>query len=304
MEWLNYNHLFYFWHVAREGSVSAASRRLRLTQPTISLQLRLLEQALGQELFQRSGRQLVLTDMGRMVLRYADEIFSLGRELLDTTRGQVRGSTWRMRVGIADVLPKPMVFRLLQPSLHGEEPIQLVCVEGNPAELLARLSLHELDVVLSDAPMPAQLGIRAFSHKLGESAIAVFGAAKVARAVKRRFPASLDGAPVLLPTVNTALRRSLDAWFEAEGIRPKVVAEFEDAALLKIFASAGLGLFVAAGAIEKELSEQLRVSPLGSIPDIKEQYYAISLERKVSHPGVAAMISGARRNLQGPPPRR
>ncbi|MBI4517466.1 MAG: LysR family transcriptional regulator, partial [Deltaproteobacteria bacterium] len=217
MEWLNYHHLLYFWTVVHEGSVSRAGARLRLAQPTISGQLRALENVLGEKLFRRVGPKLVLTEVGQIAYRYADEIFSLGRELQDTLKGRPVRRPARVMVGIADVVPKMIAYRLLEPALQLEEPVRIICQEDKSERLLTELALHTLDVVLSDAPIGPSIKIRAFSHLLGECGVTFLGAARLARKYRRGFPRSLDGAPVLLPTDNTALRRSLEQWLCPSG---------------------------------------------------------------------------------------
>ncbi|HAK93601.1 MAG TPA: transcriptional activator NhaR [Planctomycetes bacterium] len=297
MEWLNYHHLHYFWTVAREGSVSRAGKLLYVTQPTVSAQLRALESALGEKLFVKAGRGLVLSDVGQVVYRYADEIFSLGKELIDTVRGHPAGRPRKLVVGVADVLPKLVVHRLLEPALRMPEPIQIVCHEETPENLLAELSIRGLDVVLSDAPVPPDVRIRAFSHLLGESSVSVFGPAARAIAYRRSFPRSLDGAPFLLPTANTALRRSIDQWFDAHGIRPLVRGEFEDSALLEVFGREGCGLFAAPTILDAQVRRRYGVRMLGRIPSIRMRFYAISIEKKLKHPAVVAITATARREL-------
>jgi LysR family transcriptional activator of nhaA len=297
MEWLNYHHLLYFWVVAREGSIARASVQLRLAQPTISGQIRTLENNLGEKLFARSGRSLVLTDVGRVVFRYAEEIFGLGRELMDTLRGQPTGRPIRFIVGVADVLPKLVAYRLLEPTVCLSEPVQIICREGRPDRLLAELAVHELDVVLSDAPIGPTVKVRAFSHFLGECGVSFFGAASLAAVHRRRFPRSLDGAPFLFPTDNAALRRSLDQWFDSQGIRPRVVGEFQDSALMKVFGQAGRGVFAAPSVIEAEVRRQYGVRLIGRTDHVRERFYAISVERKIKHPAVAAICEAAHQKL-------
>ena len=299
MEWLNYHHLLYFWVVAREGSVTRAAAELRLAQPTVSTQLRALEHVLGEELFARSGRRLMLTDVGRMVFRYADEIFGLGRELLDTVKGRPTGQPMRLTVGIADAVPKLIAYRLLQPALAVPQEVRIVCREDKPDRLLAELAVHGLDLVLSDAPIGPSTKIRAFNHLLGECGITFFATATLARTCRRGFPRSLDGAPFLLPTDNTALRRSLDDWFESEGVRPRVVSEFEDSALLMAFGQAGMGLFAAPSAIEREVRSQYGVVTVGRLEALSERFYAISGERRLKHPAVVAISETARQRVFG-----
>lgn len=297
MEWLNYHHLLYFWTVAKEGSVSAACRRLNLAQPTVSGQLRTLESSLGHRLLERRGRGLALTEMGRVVFRYADDLFSIGAELMDVVRGRAPGSRLKLRVGIADVLPKLVVYRMLLPVLALPERVGLVCFEGKPADLLARLGVHELDVVLADTPAPPHSAVAAFSHRLGESGLAVFGAPGLAARYRRGFPRSLDGAPLLLSTPNTAVRRALDHWFDAHDIRPAIAAEFEDSALLKVFGQSGAGLFIAPSLVQAEIRDQYGVRLIGRLQGVKEQFYAISMERRIKHPAVVALTDAARARL-------
>ena len=299
MNWLNYHHLLYFWTVAREGSISRACEQLHVAQPTISSQLRKLEKSVGEKLFKRVGRNLVLTETGQLVLRYADEIFSLGQELTDVLQGRPTGSPLRFFVGVAMVLPKLIAYRLLEPALRLPEPVQLTCDEGKLDDLLMELAAHRLDIVLSDSPIGPAVNVRAYSHLLGECSVSVFGTAELARKFRRGFPMSLDGAPFLLPLGSTALRLSLDHWFESRNIRPQVVAEFEDNALLKVFAQEGVGIFAAPSAIEKEICRQYRVRPIGELPAVQERYYAISVERKLKHPAVVAISETAREGLFG-----
>ena len=297
MPWLNYHHLLYFWTVAREGSVGRAATVLNLTQPAVSSQVRSLERALGERLFERRGRRLALTETGRVVYRYADEIFTLGRELQETLAGRPTGRPARLAVGAVDALPKLLTHRLLEPALRGAEPVQLTLREDEPERLLASLAIHELDVVLSDSPVPPGARIAAFSHPLGESDVAIFAAPALATAHRRRFPRSLDGAPFLLPGAGSSLRRSLDGWLERNGIRPTTVAEIDDSAVLATFGQAGAGLFAAPRAVEREVRRQYGVHVVGHVAEIRERYYAISVERRIRHPAVQAISSAARSEL-------
>ena len=299
MEWLNYHHLLYFWVVACHGSVTRAAAELRLAQPTVSTQLRTLENMLGEKLFARTGRRLVLTDVGRLVFRYADEIFGLGRELLETVKGRPTGQPMRLTVGIADAVPKLIAYRLLGPALTGAEPVRIICREDKPDRLLAQLAVHGLDLVLSDAPIGPTTKVRAFNHLLGECGVTFFAAPALARTCRRGFPRSLGGAPMLLPTDNTALRRSLDDWFESEDIRPRVASEFEDSALLMAFGQAGMGLFPAPSAIERQVRSQYGVVVVGRLDTVRERFYAISGERRLKHPAVVAISEAARQRVFG-----
>jgi LysR family transcriptional regulator, transcriptional activator of nhaA len=299
MEWLNYHHLLYFWTVAREGSVARACRELNLAQQTISGQIQALEAALGEPLFIRTGRNLALTDIGRTVYRYADEIFALGRELLDTVKDRPTGRPVRLTVGVSDALPRQIAYRLLEPAFALPEPVQVICREDKSDRLLAALALYELDVVLSDVPLGPAARVKAFSHLLGECGVTFFATAALAARHRKGFPGSLAGAPVLLPTDNTALRRSLDEWFDGRGIHPRVVAEVEDDALLKTFGQAGIGLFAAPGATEGEVRRQYHVAVVGRAADLRQRFYAISVERKLRHPAVVAISETARARLFG-----
>lgn len=299
MNWLNYHHLMYFWTVAREGTISRASDKLHLGQPAISTQLKQLEQSLGVKLFEKSGRNLKLTETGRTIYRYADEIFSLGSELLDTIRGRPTGKPIRFAVGVVDSLPKMIAKSLLEPALKLPEQLQLICVENTLEYLLGELALHNLDLVLSESPVTGAMRIRAFNHQLGESSIAIYGVRPLVRQFKSSFPRSLEGAPLLLPHGASPLRRSIDTWLDAENLKPVIRAEFDDSALLKVFGQAGEGLFPAPYVIRSEICRQYEVEILGEIPTIRERYYAISAERRLKHPAVLAISQSARNLLFG-----
>lgn len=297
MDWLNYHHLRYFWTVAREGSLVAAGKVLRLSHPTLSAQIHALEDQLGEKLFVRVGRRLAPTEMGRVVYRYAEEIFSLGREMVDTVKGRASGQPLRLDVGIADAVPKLVVRRLLQPALSLPEPVRLVCYEDAYEKLLADLALHTLDIVISDAPVPPGSSVRAFNHLLGETGVSLFGTKSLASTYRRGFPKSLDGAPLLLPLENLTLRRSLNQWFDRHDIKPRVVAEFEDSALLKVFGADGVGIFPAPTVMESDVSRQYGVQVLGRAPEVRERFYAISVERKLKNPAVVAISDAARHEI-------
>jgi len=299
MEWLNYHHLHYFWVVAREGGLVPAGKVLHVSHPTLSAQIHALEDNLGEKLFTKVGRRLVLTEMGRVVFRYADEIFTLGREMVDSVKGRAEGQPSRLDVGIADVVPKLVVRRLLQPALGLAEPVRLVCHEDSFENLLADLALHSLDIVISDAPVPSGSNVRAYHHLLGETGVSFFGTKSLVDAYRKGFPASLDGAPVLLPMENLSLRRSLNLWFDRHDIRPRIVAEFEDSALLKVFGADGVGLFPAPRVIEKEISVQYGVEAVGHAEGVRERFYAISSERRLKNPAVLAISNAARHELFG-----
>lgn len=297
MEWLNYHHLLYFWVVAKEGSVSRASEVLQLAQPTVSGQVRTLEQHLEQRLLERKGRGLVLTDVGRMVFQYADEIFTLGRELQDTLKGRPARRPSRLQVGISDALPKLVVQRLLRPALRLKHPTQLICREDKTDRLLAELATHGLDLVLTDAPIAGASHVKAFNHLLGECGTSFMAAREIAGRYRRAFPGSLDGAPFLAPTENTVARRSLEQWFDANDVRPHIVAEFEDSALLKVFGQEGEGVFAVPDIVEREVGQHYRVSLVGRATEVRERFYGISVERRIKHPAVAAISDNAKNHV-------
>lgn len=294
MERFNYHHLLYFWCIAREGSVVGACKKLHLAQPTISGQIRTFENTLGEKLFVRSGRNLVLTDFGRLIYRYADEIFSLGNELMEVLKGQPTGRPIRLVVGIDDTLPKTIVYRILKPAFSLPEPVHVVCHEGNTEHLLVDLARYSVDLVLTDAPIGSVLRIHAFNHLLFETGITFFATQSLFSLYSENFPHSLNGAPFLLPTTDTALRRSLDQWFSLQGIQPSVVGEFKDSALLNAFGQSGAGIYPAPTVIADEILKQHGVSLLGHVESIRENFYAISVERRLKHPAVMAIIGDDR----------
>lgn len=299
MEWLNYHHLLYFWTVGRIGSVSRASAELRLTQATVSAQLKSLEQSLGEKLFHKSGRHLILTDTGKVVFRYAEEIFSLGQELMGTLKGRPQGRLARVNVGVTEVMPKLVAYQLIEPALKLKDSYRIICREGTNTELLAALAVHDIDVMLSDGPIDPAVNVKAFNHLLGECDVILFGVPQLAAKYRAGFPRSLDGAPFLLPTSNTAARRLLDEWFESNNIQPTIVAEFEDSALMKVFGQRGLGLFAASSVIAAEVQRQYGVRTIRRLEGVTERYYAISLDRKLKHPAVVAISDAARARLGG-----
>jgi LysR family transcriptional activator of nhaA len=298
MEWLNYHHLQYFWMVAKEGSIVQASKQLRLAHPTISGQIHRLEEVLGEKLFRRKGRDLVLTEVGQVAYRYADEIFSLGSELLDTIKGRAGGRQVRLVVGVSDVIAKSIVHRMLEPAFQLEEPIRVVCREDRSLDgFMADLAIHTVDVVLSDSPAPTTASVRAFSHSLGECGSVVLAAPPLAKSLRRGFPDSLDGAPLLVPGARSTLRRALDSWFDARDMRPKIIAEFDDAALAAVLGEAALGAFVAPEVVEQELRRRYKVHLVGRLAEVRQSFYAISIERKIKHPAVAAICEVARKHI-------
>jgi len=297
MDWLNYHHFLYFWLVVREGGLVPASKALRLAHPTLSRQIRQLEERLGEPLFDRSRRRLELTELGKVAYRYADEIFNLGQEFLDVVAGRPVGRPVQLVVGVTDVMPKLVVRRLIAPALQLPEPIRLVCHEDRHDRVVAELALHNLDVVLADAPLPPASNIRAYSHLLGECGVTFFGTPALAKRHGAGFPASLDGAPLLVPTQGSALRRSLEQWLDAQNVRPDFVAEFDDSALMKVFGDEGLGLFCAPTVIERAVTKQHGARVVGRTDQVVERFYAISVERRIKNPAVAAICDSARDEL-------
>lgn len=297
MEWLNYHHLLYFWTVAKEGGIAPAAKALRLAQPTISGQIKALEDSLELELFRRVGRKLELTDDGRIVFRYAEEIFGLGRELLDTVKGRSSGRPSKLRVGVSDMLPKLVAHRLLVPAMRLDDTTQIICHGDKTDRLLAELALRDLDLVLSEVPISANVRVRAFNHLLGECGVTFFAVAKLADKYRPDFPMSLDGAPLLVPTQDNLVRRSLEQWFVGLGIRPRIVAEFDDSGLLKSFGQGGEGIFAAPSVVAREVVRQYSVAEVGSTQDVTERFFAITVERRIKHPAVVAISESAKRNL-------
>ncbi len=294
---LNLKHLRYFWAVASHGSIARACELLHLTPQTISGQLSKLEEQIGTKLFEKAGRNLALTDAGRMVFSYADEIFRLSNELQDVLAGHTPGSRSTLNVGIAMVVPKLLAYRVLEPVLRLEDPTLLVCNEAPLVDLLADLSVHKLDLVITDSPASPALNIRAYSHPLGESGISFFARESETEQYLDNFPYSLDGAPMLMPTTSSALRRSLELWFERIDVRPLVVAEFEDRALMKAFGEAAAGVFTSPTAVEQDVLDKYAVAVVGHTEEVKERFYAISAERKIKHPAVLAITESARLDL-------
>lgn len=298
MEWLNYHHLLYFWTVARAGSIARASEELRLAQPTISNQLKTLESTLGVKLLERQGRRLVLTDVGRTAFRYADDIFRTGRELQRAVKGLATGQRLRLVAGVADVIPKRMAALLLQPAVDAHPDLVLVCREGPMPQLLASLALHEIDVVIADVPASEEVKVKAFNHRLGDCGTTFFAQSRHA-SVRRGFPGSLRGAPMLLPAPGTALRRGLDAWFAGLGIAPAIAGEFDDSALMKAFGARGLGVFAAPSVIADVIRREYGVSIVGQSEEVRESFYAITVERRLRHPAVVAVAETARDEIFG-----
>jgi len=297
MDYLNYHHLRVFWTAVREGGVTRASEKLHVSQPTVTSQIRSLEHALGQKLFKRSGRTLLLTDVGRSAYRYADEMVGLGQELIDTVRGRLPGHGLRLTVGVANVVPKLIAYRMLLPVLSLAENVRVECLEDTPERLLAELAVFRLDLVLADAPIGPTVSVRAHNHLLGECGVSLCGTDALARAYRKRFPRSVDGAPFLLPRRNSALRCALDEWFERERIRPRIVGEFEDSALMMAFGEAGAGLFPVASPTVAAVRRKYGVREVGRAESVRQRFYAITTERKLKHPAVVAVVGEAARGL-------
>ena len=291
---LNYQHLLYFWSVVRTGSLTRACEELALSAPTISMQLRTLEERLGEKLLAKSGRALVPTEVGRLVFSYADEIFGLGQELMEALDHRPTERPLRLVVGVDDVVPKEIAYRILKPTLGLKRPVRLACREGTLERLVADLALHEVHVVLSDAPVTPSLNIRAYSHSLGTCEVIWMATPTLAKTLRRNFPKSLNGVPVLLPTDDTAIRRALDQWFEKLEVRPVLVGEFEDYAMLREFARAGHGFAPVPSVLEEQFRKEYGVARVGVANGIKAEFYAISVERKIKNPAVVEMIEHGR----------
>ncbi len=301
MAWLNYHHLHYFWVTAREGNLTRAAKRLRLAPSTVSAQIRALEDSFGHALFERRGRGLQLTEAGRMTVEYCDEIFSLGRELDQAMRTSAPAArTPRLRVGIAKILPKLVAYRLLAPVLRMDPPVRLVCRVDDGEKLVADLALHHLDLVISDAPVGMAREVRARSHELGECGISIMGSPELARRHVGDFPASLEGAPFLMPGHDTVIRGLLDAWLDKRGLRPDVRAEVGESAMLKAFGQEGAGLFPVPTIIEDEVAVQYSVRRVGRIDELREHFYAITMEQRIDNPIIQVLLDQADGILEHP----
>ena len=291
---INYKHLHYFWVVAKQGGIARASERLHLTPQTISGQINLLEEQLGEELFSKSGRNLELTETGRLVLSYADEIFSLGNELEEAIHNLPSDRPLVFKVGVADVVPKSIAYRLLAPALELPDQIRIICKENSLETLLAELALHHIDLVIADGPIPSGINVKGFSHALGECGISFMAVPALAKSLRRRFPQSLDGAPLLIPSEINMVQPRLLNWLDSQRIYPRIMGEFDDSALMKAFGQAGKGVFIVPTAIADEVAKQFKVAKVGDTEDVQEQFYAISVERRISHPAVATITKAAR----------
>lgn len=286
---LNYHHLLYFWLVAKERGLVNACVKLRLSPSTVSGQIHALENTLDEKLFQKKGRRLELTDMGRVVYRYADEIFTLGKELQDAIHDRPVGKPLRLQVGVVDVVPKLVVKQILDPVWALGIPVRLVCVEGRLERLMASLAMHEIDVVLADSVCGSASAVKAFNHLIIDSPIAFLGTEELYQRYRKNFPGSLRGAPLLLPTVDSALRRALDHWISDMSMMPQIMGEFDDRALLEVFGESGLGIFPVPSLIAGTVIQQLNVRKIGVLKEIRERFYAITVERRITHPAVAAI---------------
>jgi LysR family transcriptional activator of nhaA len=291
---INYKHLHYFWVVAKQGGITRASERLHLTPQTISGQISLLEDSIGEALFSKAGRNLELTETGRLVLSFADEIFSLGGELEEALRNLPPDRRITFKVGIADVVPKTIAYRLLVPALSLPDPVRIICRENNLASLLAELALHRVDMVIADGPIPPGINVRGFSHVLGECGISFLAVQHLAKTLRKNFPHSLNGAPLLIPSETNVVQAKLLDWLDSLRIYPRIVGEFDDSALMKVFGQAGTGIFITPTPIATEVAKQYGLRIIGSTEVVREQYYAISVERRISHPAVSAVTETAR----------
>ena len=296
MDWLNYHHLLYFWTAAKEGGLRQAAEKLHVSQPSISTQIRRLEEALGVKLFSRRGRSRVLTQAGQLAFDYAESIFSLGAEFLNTVKLQdpSRQRAIRLTIGVEDSFPKFLSYEILKPVMGLNPPVQLVCREGKSEDLLAELAIHRLDAVLSDEPATASFKIKVFSHLLGESSVAICATPKLARGLRKGFPKSLHGAPALLPTSNTTLRRALDEWFHFVGIQPHVVAEFEDGALMKIAAADGQGFIPVPTVAMSEGIARFGLERVGQTSKCSDRFFLVTSERRSAHPAITLITEHAR----------
>ncbi len=299
---MNYKHLHYFMRVAKSGSVMRASEQLHLTPQTISGQIQLLEEALGSALFAKSGRGLVLTETGRLALGYAEEIFALGSELEEAVREHPKqGRMLEFKVGVADVVSKSIAYRLIEPATQMPEPVRIVCREWKLDNLLAELALHRLDLVISDAPIPASISVRAFNHQLGTSEVSFFATPALLETIAGAFPRCLDGAPLLMPAEDSAVGRRLRAWFQARSLHPRIVGEFDDSALAKEFGRHGAGIFVGPTVLAAEIQARFNVKTLGVATGVVDEFFAISVERRITHPCVLSITESAKNKLFGRP---
>jgi LysR family transcriptional activator of nhaA len=297
MEWLNFHHLRYFWMVARKGGVRKAAEELHVSQPSISAQLKLLEESLGQKLFRRSGRNLVLTEVGQLVLNYADEIFSAGRELMNAVKQRPGKHPVRLNIGLTDAFPKLIAWRILQAAFRADEPVHVVCREGEIGPLVNHLQAHRLDIVLADEPASSTLKAKTFNHALGDSGITFCAVPALAAKLRRNFPESLNGAPALLPATNMGMRAALETWFDTNGIRPRLIGEFEDSALMEVCSAGGRGFTVVHSVVDRTALKHYDLRVIAKVKECRSQFYAITAERRVKHPAAVAITEHAYSNL-------
>jgi len=297
MEWLNYHHLRYFWTVARKGGVRRAAEELHVSQPSISAQLRVLEDSLGQKLFRRSGRNLVLTDAGQLVLNYADEIFAAGRELMNAVKQRPGKHPVRLNIGLTDAFPKLIAFQILRAAFRSDEPVHVICREGEIGPLVNHLQAHRLDVVLADEPASSTLKAKTFNHRLGRSGLTFCAVPSLAAKLRRNFPKSLDSAPALLPATNMGMRAALETWFDKHKIRPQVVGEFEDSALMEVCSSGGRGFTVVHTVIDRTALKHYNLRVIAKVEDCGSEFYAITAERLLKHPAAIAITQHAYTNI-------
>jgi len=297
VEFLNYHHLRYFWTVAKEGGLTKAAAKLHVSQSTISAQIQALEGVLGEKLFRRAGRNVALTDVGQHVLTYAEEIFSIGQDLLNSVKQRPTTRPLRVRLGIADALPKLVTYKIIEPIFHLSQPVQVACWETKVSDMLVELTAYRLDLVLADEPASSGVHANVFNHLLGECAVTFCAEPRLAAKLRRGFPKSLHGAPALLPMSNSGLRRSLEKWFHAIGVRPRLLGEFEDAAFVNILALHGLGFMAVPTVIVKESVARFGFRVIGRTDECRQQFYGITPERKLTHPAVTAITSDARERL-------
>jgi LysR family transcriptional activator of nhaA len=293
VEWLNYHHLRYFWTVARKGGVRKAAEELHVSQPSISAQLRLLEESLGQKLFRRSGRNLVLTETGQLVLNYADEIFSAGRELMNAVKQRPGKHPVRVNIGLTDAFPKLIAFQILRAAFRFEAAVHMICREGEIGPLVSHLQAHRLDIVLADEPASSTLKAKTFNHKLGRSGVTFCAVPPLAATLRRNFPKSLDGAPALLPTQNMGMRAALETWFDSKGIRPRVVGEFEDSALMEVCSTGGRGFTAVHTVVDRAALKHYGLRVIARVDECGTDFYAITAERRVKHPAAVAITEHA-----------
>ena len=290
---LNYNHLYYFYSVANEGSFTKASSVLHLTPQTISGQITSFESQIGVTLFDRKGKKLILSEIGQLIYSYADEIFQLGDELKNVIKTQEPAHWLTFTVGVTGVIPKVLAFQLLNPVLNMADSVRLICKEGHQDSLLAELAINKLDLVLTDQPLPMGSHIKAYNHRLTESGFTFFATKKLATICKKNFPHSLSGQPFLMQGKNTAVRQRLSAWLEKYNVIPNIIAEFDDSALLKSFGQEGYGVFTAPTLIEDTIMSQYHVKIVGRTEEFKEHYYVISPERRLKHPAILEIVNAA-----------